>query len=102
MAMEVVLLIEFEAAAPGRAALLERVGALALSGQARLSFVGTEAGGPGEPGRDIVAIGLQRVAAAAGLIERWRGEGVLTDTTRTRLLRVQPLWSIEPLALMFP
>ncbi|HEV7258990.1 MAG TPA: hypothetical protein VGN82_14525 [Bosea sp. (in: a-proteobacteria)] len=97
------MLIEFEtAAASGRSALLERVGALALAGQARLSFVGTEAGGAGLPGRDVVAIGLARAAAAPGLIERWRDEGVLANTTRTRILQVQPLWSMEPLALMFP
>ena len=100
--MEVVVLIEFETgAASGRAALLEKVGALALAGQARLSFVGTEAGGSGQPGREVVAIGLAR-AAAAGLLETWHGEGVLTASARTRILRVEPLWSMEPLALMFP
>lgn len=101
--MEVVVLVEFEAgAAPARAALLERVGALALSGQGRLSFVATEAGGPDARERDVVAIGLTRAAAASGLIERWRGEGILTDATPARVLRVEPIWSMEPLALMFP
>ena len=101
--MEVVVLVEFEAGMePARAALLERVGALALAGQARLSFVATEAGDPGEPASDVVAIGLTRAEAATGLIERWRGEGVLSEATRTRILRVQPIWSMEPLALMFP
>jgi hypothetical protein len=103
MAMEVVVLVEFEAGrAPERAALLERVGALALAGQARLSFVATEAGALGEPERDVVAIGLPRAAAATGLLESWRSDGVLSEATRTRILRVQPLWSMEPLALMFP
>ncbi|HEY5796244.1 MAG TPA: hypothetical protein VIU82_14645 [Bosea sp. (in: a-proteobacteria)] len=103
MAMEVVVLIEFETgAASGRAALLEKVGALALAGQARLSFVGTELSGSGQPGREVVAIGLARASAAAGLLERWRGEGILSASTQTRILQVQPLWSMEPLALMFP
>ncbi|PZO00694.1 MAG: hypothetical protein DCF30_09180 [Hyphomicrobiales bacterium] len=101
--MEVVVLVEFEAgASPARAALLERVGALALSGKAKLSFVGTEAGGPGEPEHDVVAIGMARAAAATSLLERWRTEGVLSEATRTRILRVQPIWSMEPLALISP
>ncbi len=101
--MEVVVLIDFEAgAASARAALLERIGALALTGQARLSFVGTETGESGTGERDVVAIGLARASAAAGLLERWRGEGVLPASARTRILKVQPLWSMEPLALMFP
>jgi hypothetical protein len=103
MAMEVVILFEFETgAASGRAALLEKVGALALAGQARLSFVGTESSGSHQSGCDVVAIGLARASAAAGLLERWRGEGILAATTKTRILQVQPLWSMEPLALMFP
>ena len=103
MAMEVVVLVEFEAGtAPARAALLERVGALALSGKAKLSFVGIEQGVEGSPARDVVAIGLSRASEAPGLVECWRGEGVLTDATPTRILRVQPIWSMEPLALMFP
>jgi hypothetical protein len=103
MAMEVVILIEFETgAASGRAALLEKVGALALAGQARLSFVGTDESDPGQPERALVAIGLRRASAAPGLLEGWRREGILSEATRTRILRVQPVWSIEPLALMFP
>ena len=47
--MEVVLLIEFETEAPERAALLERVGALALTGRGRLSFLGTAPGEAGKP-----------------------------------------------------
>ncbi|PTM43260.1 hypothetical protein [Bosea sp. 124] len=101
--MEVVVLIEFAAGAvSGRAALLERAGALALAGQARLSFVATEAGSSGQPEREVVAIGLARAAAATGLLERWREEGVLAASTSARILRVQPIWSMEPLALMFP
>jgi len=103
MAMEVVVLIEFETgAASRRAALLERVGALALAGKARLSFVATEDGGVAIPGRDVVAIGLPRASAAGGLLEGWRSDGILDDATPTRILRVQPIWSMEPLALMFP
>lgn len=103
MAMEVVVLIEFETgAASGRAALLEKVGALALAGQARLSFVGTETSGSGLPGREVVAIGLARASSAAGLLARWNGEGILAASTSTRILQVQPIWSMEPLALMFP
>lgn len=101
--MEVVVLVEMEAgSSPARAALLERVGALALSGQGKLSFLATEAGGTEGCEREVVAIGLTRAAAASGLIERWRADGILTDATRARVLRVQPIWSMEPLALMFP
>ncbi len=97
------MLIEFETGpASGRAALLEKVGALALAGQARLSFVATEAGGHGTSERDVVAIGLRHASAAAGLLAGWRSEGILAASTPTRILQVQPLWSMEPLALMFP
>ena len=103
MAMEVVVLIEFEAGAKSaRAAVLQRVGALALTGRAKLSFVATEAGDPDRPDRDVVAIGLASAIAAPGLIANWRSEGILPDTTRSRILQVQPVWSMEPLAMMFP
>lgn len=100
--MEVVLLIEFEAAAPGRAALLERVGALALSGRGRLSFLGSAPGEADRPGREVLAVGLARAGDAAALILRWREEGALPAGATVRQLAVQPLWSMEPLALMFP
>ncbi|MET3892510.1 hypothetical protein ABIE41_003586 [Bosea sp. OAE506] len=100
--MEVVLLIEFEAAAPGRAALLERVGALALTGRGRLSFLGTAPGESPGPGREVLAVGLARAAEASALVARWREEGALPADACVRHLAVQPLWSMEPLALMFP
>ncbi len=100
--MEVVLLIEFETEAPERAALLERVGALALTGRGRLSFLGTAPGEAGKPGREVLAVGLLRAAEATALIARWREEGALPAEALVRPLAVQPLWSIEPLALMFP
>lgn len=102
MAMEVVLLIEFEAGAPERAALLERVGALALSGRGRLSFLATAPAEAGRPGREVLAVGLARAAEATALAARWREEGALPAKASVRPLTVQPLWSMEPLALMFP
>jgi hypothetical protein len=100
--MEVVLLIEFEATAPGRAALLERVGALALSGRGRLSFLGTAPGEASGPDREVLAVGLARAAEATALVARWHEEGALPAGACVRHLAVQPLWSMEPLALMFP
>jgi hypothetical protein len=100
--MEVVLLIEIEAAAPGRAALLERVGALALTGRGRLSSLGTAPGESPGPGREVLAVGLARATEATALVARWREEGALPPDACVRHLAVQPLWSMEPLALMFP
>ena len=103
MAMEVVVLVEFEAGqTPAYDALLERVGALTLTGQGKLSFVGSQPAGQGRAACDIVAVGLARAAAAPGLLERWRSEGVLAASTSARILTVRPIWSMEPLALMFP
>ena len=101
--MEVVLLLEFEAdAAPQRTALLERVGSLTLQGQAKLSFVGSEPDGRGGSARSVVALGLARFDIAQITLERWRAEGIVSAATRARILSVEPVWSMEPLALMFP
>lgn len=100
--MEVVLLVEFEAGAPERAALLERLGALALTGRGRLSFLGTASGEAGRPGREVLAVGVTRASEATALVARWREEGALPVEASVRPLAVQPLWSMEPLALMFP
>lgn len=103
MAMEVVILVELETgAAAARRALLEQVGVLALANRARLSFVATQAPSDGTPACDIVAVGLVRGAEAPALVERWRAEGTLPAGASARILTVQPLWSMEPLALMFP
>lgn len=100
--MEVVLLIEFEAGAAERAALLERVGALALTGRGQLSFVGADSSTEDKPARDVVALSLPTQGAAENLLTRWRSEGVVGPGNPARILRLQPLWSMEPLALMFP
>ena len=57
----------------GLAALL----ALALAGQARLSFVGTDESGSGQPGREVVAIGITvMVYGAVGLIVKMDDVGL--------------------------
>jgi len=101
--MEVVVLLEYEAGASApRAALLERIGALALTGQGRLAFVATERDGAGLPIREIVAVGFARAAAVEATLARWRADGALPATVSLRRLGVEPIWSMEPLALMFP
>ena len=101
--MEVVVLLEYEAgASETRAALLERIGALALTERGRLSFVAVERDGAGRPAREIVAVAFPKAAAAEETLLRWRAEGTLPATVGVRRLGVEPVWSIEPLALMFP
>lgn len=101
--MEAVVLFEFAADAAGvRSALLDRIGPLALSGDGRLSFVGTQRDEAGRPGTDIVAVGFRTMATADAVTARWRADPVFPAAVHTRLLRIEPVWSIEPLALMFP
>ena len=77
--MEVVLLVEFEAGAPERAALLERLGALALTGRGRLSFLGTAPGEAGRPGREVLAVGVTRAAEATALVARWLNQDAAAE-----------------------
>lgn len=101
--MEVVVLLEYEAGASAtRAALLERIGALALAGRGRLSFVAVERDEAGRPAREIVAVGFAKAVAVDETLARWRADGALPATASARRLGVEPVWSIEPLALMFP
>ena len=101
--MQVVVLLEFNGdSAARRAALLERVGALALTGQAKLSFVGSERDEGGATVRETVAIGFARAAAVPALLDDWRSRGALPADTPVRILTIEPVWSMEPLPLMFP
>lgn len=101
--MEVVVLLEYEAgAAATRARLLERIGALTLTGQGRLSFVATERDGVEGPAREILAVGFARSAAVEATLARWRADGALPETVSLRRLGIEPVWQAEPLALMFP
>lgn len=101
--MEAVVLLEYDAGTEGvRAALMERVGSLALAGQGRLDFVATERDGQGQPLREVVAVGFARSASVRPTLERWRAEGALPPTAIVRCLGVEPIWSMQPLALMFP
>lgn len=101
--MELVVLLEFDAPAPEiRQALLDRIGALALTGQGRLSFVATERDEQGRPAREVIAVGLQSAPGFVSLVARWRSEGALPDGVSVRPLDVEPIWQAEPLALMFP
>ncbi len=101
--MDAVVIFEFAADAPGvRAGLLDRIGPLALSGEGRLNFVGSERDTPGRLAAEIIAVGFRSVATAQTVLLRWRGDPAFPTSVATRLLRIEPIWSIEPLALMFP
>lgn len=99
--LEAVILLEF-AAGDGEilAALLDRIGALASIGRARLVFVGREAAG--DAGAQLVAIDVADGAAASALLERWRGDGVISDATPARILSIRRMPEAEPLGLLFP
>lgn len=103
MAMDAVILCEF---APGdagvRADLLGRIAPLALSGEGRLSFVATGREVPGGTAIEIVAIAFAKELAAETALRRWRDDATFPAAASLRLLRIEPIWSIEPLALMFP
>lgn len=101
--MDAVLLLEFAAdAADVRSRLLDRIGPLALSGEGRLNFVGSERDETGRPVSDVVAVGFKSIATANAAMARWRADPAFPPGVRARLLRVEPIWSIEPLAVMFP
>ncbi len=101
--MEAVVFFEFAADAPGlRAALLDRVAPLALSGEGRLSFVGAERGEQGAPAMEVIAVGFKRAETASSTMLRWRNDPALPGAMQMRLLRIEPIWSIEPLVMMFP
>lgn len=101
--MQVVVLLEFAPQAAGtRQALLDRIGALALKGQGRLGFVAAERDGDGRPVREVISVGFRNAALASSIVAGWRAEGLVSDALAIRSLAIEPLWPIEPLALMFP
>lgn len=101
--MEVVVLIAFDAgAAATNAALLQRIGALAIKGHARLSLMGVDPGTDEQSPQDVVAVGLPTRGFAEKLLGEWRSERVIPSGTPARILRLRSVWSPEPLAFMFP
>jgi hypothetical protein len=101
--MDAVILFEFESGEAGvRADLLARLSPLALAGEGRLSFVGTEPGEQGQPASEILALAFARMETARSTLLRWRSDPAFPASVTARLLRIEPIWSIEPLPLMFP
>ena len=101
--MQAVILCEFVSGEAGvRAGLLDRIAPLSLSGQGRLSFVATGQGDTGKPMTEIVAVAFVKQHAAEAVLLRWRGDPAFPKAVEMRLLRVEAVWSIEPLAVMFP
>jgi hypothetical protein len=100
--MEAVVFLEFASGASGvRSGLLDRIAPLSLSGDARLNFVGTERGDEAQPA-EIIALGFRDAQMAKTVMLRWRGDPAFPVDVEMRLMRIEPIWSIEPLALMFP
>lgn len=101
--MAVVVLVEFPAAAPGlRENLLGRLAPLTLRGTVRLSFVATERVGADAPAREMLALGFGDAEAAGALVTAWCAAPEIPASVTLRLMQIEPVWSIEPLALMFP
>jgi len=99
--MEAVILFEFAAGEAGiRERLLDRLSPLALRGEGRLAFVATDR--EGAPGSEIVALAFVKMETASARLARWRGEPDFPAGVTSRLMRLEPLWSMDPLALMFP
>lgn len=101
--MKAVILCEFASGEIGvRAGLLDRIAPLSLSGEGRLSFVATGSGDEDKPATEIVAVAFAREQVADAVMLRWRGDPTFPTAVATRLMRIEPIWSIEPLAMMFP
>lgn len=101
--MDAVILFEFDGAEAGiRADLLARLSPLALAGEGRLSFIATEPGEQGRPASETLALAFARMESARSTLLRWQSDPAFPTGVRARLLRIEPIWSIEPLPLMFP
>lgn len=101
--MEAVVLFDFAAeAADARSWLLDRIARLALTGDGRLSFVGSDGADTSHPASQTIAVGFRSMAKAQAVLTRWQAEPGFPRGVSARLLQVEPLWSIEPLAVMFP
>lgn len=101
--MDAVILFEFEAGEAGvRSDLLARLSPLALKGEGRLGFVAVERDEQGRPMSEIVTLAFAKAETAQSTLLRWRNDPGFPAAVRTRLMRIEPIWSMEPLALMFP
>lgn len=101
--MDAVILFEFDSEEAGiRSDLLARLSPLALKGEGRLGFVATERDEQDGPGSEIVALAFAKMETARSVMLRWRSDPGFPAAVRTRLMRIEPIWSMEPLALMFP
>ena len=101
--MDAVILCEFATGKSGiRPFLLGLVTPLALSGEGRLSFVATGRDDEGNEATEIVAIAFAKARVASAVLLRWRGDPAFPAGVTMRIMRIEPIWSMEPLALMFP
>lgn len=101
--MQAVILFEFDGGEAGiRADLLARLSPLALKGEGRLGFVAVEVEEAGAPASEIIALAFAKSDVARSALQRWRGDPAFPAGVRTRLMRIEPVWSMEPLPLMFP
>lgn len=101
--MDAVILFEFEGGEAGiRADLLARLSPLALAGEGRLSFIATERDEKGRATAEIVALAFAKSETARSALLRWQRDPAFPAAVKTRLMRIEPIWSMEPLPLMFP
>ncbi len=99
--MEGLLLVEYDARAPGvRQALLGRVEALVLACKGQLHFVATER--RGEEAREIMAVDLARAADAAAIIADWRADAAFPNGVDARVLMREPVRAAGPVEALFP
>jgi len=101
--MEAVILCEFDSREAGlRDDLLGRFSVHALRGEGRLGFVAVEPNGHGDAASEVVTFAFTRMNMARAALRGWRSDPGFPMAVRTRLMRIEPIWSLEPLPLMFP
>lgn len=97
--MQVVALLEYDREAAGlRAALLDRIAALALTGAARLVFAAAPMAGDNAGRCGLIAAVFRDRATAQAALADWGGAFAI----RIRQLDIEPQDPQEGLALIFP
>ena len=74
---------------------------LASRAEADLKFVGSEQGQPGEPPREMIAIGVASIELARALRSAWAGDGRLPSIDM-RVLQLHAVPRAEFSAALFP
>lgn len=101
--MEAVILCEFASGEAGiRADLLGRFSIHALRSEGKLGFVAVEPDTRDGGAFEVVTFAFARLDTARAALRDWRGDPGFPPLVRTRLMRIEPIWSAEPLPLMFP